>query len=122
MNASSPKSTDGNLRNVVSADRWFEALDQRRVGADANSWIIQVHGVHCEQDGLWIQISSTDDPFSTIVLHLATDTPINDVLTALEHHDRPLDGRPAIVDLAAWPSGVSLNAGAASLLYPQRPH
>jgi len=90
----------------TSADQWFAALDQRRIGAGAGSWIAQVVGVHRDDDGFWVQVSSSEDPFSTIVLHLAPTTPIDDVVTALERHSRSAEGRPALIDLAAWPDRV----------------
>ena len=121
MKVSILETTGGELVDTTSADRWFAALDQRRVGG-ANSWVIQVHGVHCEQDGFWIQLSSTEDPFTTIVLHLAPTTPIGDVLAAIEGHDRSSDGRPAMIDLAGWATRVSISPTASRLLQPRPVH
>lgn len=103
------------------ADQWFAALDQRRIGAGARSWVAQVLGVHCEDDGLWIQLSSSEDPFATIVLHLAPTTPIDDVIAALERHR--YDGRPAIIDVVAWKTPrLTQNPGAVRLMQPQQAH
>jgi hypothetical protein len=105
-----------------SADQWFAALDQRRIGAGAGSWVAQVLGVHCEDDGFWIQLSSSEDSFATIVIHLVSKTPMADVLAALEGHSRPSDGRPAIIDLAAWTTRVAASPSGAGLLPSERAH
>lgn len=124
MNVSTSSSTQrGDPVETTSADQWFAALDQRRIGAGTGSWVVQVLGVHCEDDGFWIQLSSSEDSFATIVLHLAADTPIDDVLAVLERHSRPADGEPAVIDLAAWTTSVSLSPSAAHPLRPsQRAH
>src|SRR5215510_14231418 len=86
------------VATTMSADQWFDVLDQRQVGQSANKWVLQVHGVHRSLDGFWIQVSSTDDPFATIVLHLAPTTSVDEVLRALTQHERPADGQQAIID------------------------
>ena len=104
-----------------SADQWFEVLDQRQVGQSANKWVIQVHGVHSSRDGFWIQVSSTDDPFATIVLHLAPTTPVDIVLQALGQHDRPVDGQQAIIDFSELNTRSS-GTPATSRSSSRRPH
>ena len=121
MSAStSSVTTCGDPVDISSADQWFAALDQRRIGADTGSWVAQVLGVHCEGDGFWVQLASSEDPFATIILHLAATTQIDEVVGALERHTHAVDGRPAVIDLAAWTTRVALSPGAVNLLSPQR--
>lgn len=97
--------------DTSSADRWFSALDQRLIGIGANAWVAQVLGVHGERDGLWIQLAPVNDPFATVVLHLASTTSIEDALVALDRHSRPIDGGQAIIDLAT-PASLDLRGAA----------
>jgi hypothetical protein len=91
----SPRAADIRL-----ADRWFEALDQRRIGAGADSWVAQVLGIHVDEVGtIWIQVTSVDNPYTTIVLHVSASTTVERVTVALEEREAS-DSRPEIIDLA----------------------
>ena len=81
-----------------SADDWFIALDQRRIGDGAAAWIIEVLGIHREPGGHWVQIATSGNPFATLVLRVTASTHLDDVLTALEWQ-RPSDQtKPEIID------------------------
>ena len=122
MNTSTLVAASGDFVDSRSSDQWFAALDQRKIGSGSGNWVVQVQGVHSENDGVWIQISSSEDPFATIVLHLTATTSVGDVLAALERHDHPVDGRPAIIDLAAWTTRVVAGPACAAPPIPHRAH
>jgi len=97
--ASSPNSP--RAADIRLADRWFEALDQRRIGTSAESWVAQVLGIHVDEAGaIWIQLASVDNPYTAIVVHVSPSTTVDRVVTALEERVAS-DARPEIIDIAA---------------------
>jgi hypothetical protein len=85
----------------TAAHRWFEFLDQRRIGAGPDSWVAQVLGVHVDEAGtVWIQLASVDNPFTAVVLHVSHTTSVDRVISALEERAAS-DTRPEIIDIAA---------------------
>ena len=87
--------------DMPSADQWFAALDQRQIVSDAESWTAQVLSVYTEAEGLWIQIAPTDDPCTTVVLHVSPATPIDDVIEALAHRSHAIDKPSPVIELLA---------------------
>jgi hypothetical protein len=87
--------------DIRLADRWFEALDQRQIGIGAESWVAQVLGIHIDEaNTIWIQLTSVDNPYSAIILHVSASTTLDRVIGALA--DRVVsDARPEIIDIAA---------------------
>ena len=88
---------------VASADDWFFALDQRRIGAGSAAWVAQVFGVHRENGELWVQLAPLDRPASAIVLHVSPATHLDDVLEALERRQPASEGKPEVIDLVSRP-------------------
>jgi hypothetical protein len=86
---------------LSAADHWFAALDQRQIGTGPRTWVVQVLGVHGGDDDLWVQIAPSVDPGATIVLHLSSETPVEEALRALEHRAPNVDRKPDIIDLSA---------------------
>jgi hypothetical protein len=84
---------------VASADDWFFALDQRRIGAGAKAWVAQVFGVYRQNGELWVQLAPLDRPASAIVVHVSPATRLDDVLDALEHRHPTGEGKPEVIDL-----------------------
>jgi hypothetical protein len=97
--ASSPNSP--RAADIRLADRWFEALDERRIGTSAESWMAQVLGIHVDEIGtIWIQLASVQDSDAAIVLHVSASTTVDEALIALEERVAS-DARPEIIDIAA---------------------
>ena len=66
-----------------NTDKWFAALDQRRVGTAKNAWDIVVTGVHASGPDCWIQVASADDDRKQVVLHVSPQTTVEAALAAL---------------------------------------
>ena len=99
MNAASFARSRVRPLESLSADEWFGALDQRRIGTGADSWVAQVLGVHSEREGLWVQLAPDDDAGATIVVHLSSSTQLAEVLAALERSGSS-ERRPEVIDLS----------------------
>lgn len=67
----------------MAPEKWFQALDQRRVGTSTNHWDILVTGVHASGQDCWIQVASADDKAKQVVLHVSPTTTVEDALNAL---------------------------------------
>jgi hypothetical protein len=83
-----------------SLDWWFKRLDQLRLGNGSTSCVIEVTGIHPAGSGLWIQIESIGSSRrSGMVLHVSSETPLDQAVAALEGAlAQPLIGR-AVVDV-----------------------
>jgi hypothetical protein len=64
-------------------DRWFRALDQRRVRIGLHEWLLQVTGIYADQDDVWIQIADGAAPGGSILLRVSARTPVDHALQAL---------------------------------------
>lgn len=79
------------------ADRWFRALDQRRIRAGAQRWTAQVVGVHVDFSDVWIQIASLEAPDVSLVLHMSERTTLHEAITAMRD-PRHVEGMVIQVD------------------------
>jgi hypothetical protein len=81
-----PRILPSRLRPLArsSIQWWFEALDNRRIGAARQSRIALVTGIHPDASDLWIQVMPAGDPARQIVLHVSQHTNLYDAVAALE--------------------------------------
>jgi hypothetical protein len=86
--------------DLTSADQWFAALDQRRIGAGGDSWTAVVSGVHPDGAALWIQLAPSDNPYRSIVLHVLATANVESVVSRLTCAADD-EGRPRVIDLTA---------------------
>ena len=70
--------------DVDLVNRWFRALDQRSIHVGMREWLVQVTGILIEEGVLWIQIA--DDPLraGSVVLRVASTTPVDQAVGALQ--------------------------------------
>jgi hypothetical protein len=73
----------GPLELYSELDRWFDAIDHKRIGSGRSSWIAEVVGIHADGEDLWVQVSPTERPGSTVVLRVAVHSPSEGVTAAL---------------------------------------
>jgi hypothetical protein len=110
MTAADVESSHREIIDPAVADRWFAALDQRPIGGASHGWIAQVLGIHVEADGLWLQIGTTGEPVTAILLHVSASTTTEDVLEVLERRAPGANEGPEIVDLTPLARAGSLAA------------
>ena len=79
-------------------DRWFRALDQRRVRIGLHEWLLQVTGIYADRDDVWIQIADGAAPGGSVLLRVSARTSVDhalQVLTQRLHANVP--AHPAII-------------------------
>ncbi len=64
-------------------DRWYRALDYRRITVGTRCWLVLVTGIHVHGNNLWIQISHADNPDESLVLHVKRETSIDSAIAAV---------------------------------------
>jgi hypothetical protein len=64
-------------------DRWFRALDQRRLRIGLHEWLLQVTGIYADHDDVWIQIADGAAPGGSILLRVSARTPVDYALQEL---------------------------------------
>ena len=79
------RSRDAGARSAwIGASRWwFAALDARRLGSGASTWVARVVGIHEVRPHLWIQLES-DDASKRIVMHVTLETRLDEAVTAID--------------------------------------
>lgn len=65
-------------------ERWFRALDQRRIDGETREWVAQVLGIYPVGQEIWIQIAPTDASDQTYVLHVSQWTTVDQAIAALQ--------------------------------------
>src|SRR6188508_2395407 len=70
-------------RSVDLIDRWFRELDQRRIYHGAREWLVEVTGILCEEDVLWIQIASRARQAGSVLLCVRESTSVEQAARAL---------------------------------------
>jgi hypothetical protein len=65
-------------------DRWFRALDQRRIPKGAREWLVQVTGILRDQDVLWIQIADDSRWAGSVLLRVRDTTSVEQAVRALK--------------------------------------
>ena len=79
------------------ADRWFRALDQRRIKAGTQIWVAHVMGIHAEGREIWVQIARGDSLDKSLVLHLSGWTTVSQAISAIRAHSRECDAFPRVI-------------------------
>ena len=64
-------------------DRWYRALDYRRITVGTQYWLALVSGIHVHGNNLWIQISRADNSDESLVLHVSRETSIDSAIAAV---------------------------------------
>ena len=64
-------------------DRWFRELDQRRIYHGAREWLVEVTGILCEEDVLWIQIADQARWAGSVLLRVRATTSVDQAIRAL---------------------------------------
>ena len=64
-------------------DSWFFTLDQRRIGNGPESWLANVTAVRAIGDHYWIQLEEDHNPSRSIVLRVAPEATIDQVIATL---------------------------------------
>ena len=81
MAREAPGAQDRGHSEVV--DRWFRALDQRRVRIGLHEWLLQVTGIYADHDDVWIQLADGCWDGGSVVLRVTSGTTVDQALQAL---------------------------------------
>ena len=82
-------------------DRWFRELDQRRIHHGAREWLVEVTGILCEEDVLWIQIANRKRWAGSVLLCVRPSTPVEQAVRALSLRAPGLFSYPDVIDTRA---------------------
>lgn len=74
---------DEERRSADLIDRWFRELDQRRIYHGAREWPVEVTGILCEDDVLWIQIADRARWAGSVLLRVRPTTSVDQAIRAL---------------------------------------
>jgi hypothetical protein len=77
---------EGQRYSQELADRWFRALDYRRIKTGPRCWIARVMGIHRDDREIWIQIARGNNPEKSVVLHLSGWTTVDQAIAAMKAH------------------------------------
>jgi hypothetical protein len=81
------------------ANRWFRALDQRRIDAGTRCWIAHVMGIHLDGREIWIQIAAGDTSEKSLVLHLSGWTTVDQAITAMKTRPVERESFPRVISV-----------------------
>lgn len=79
------------------ADRWFRALDRRRIRAGTRCWVAQVMGIHSDGREIWVQIARGTSPDKSLVLHLSGWTTVDQAIAAMKAESGNLNAFPRVI-------------------------
>jgi hypothetical protein len=82
-------------------DRWFRALDQRRVRIGLHEWLLQVTGIYEDHDDVWIQIADGCSGGGSVVLRVSSGTSVDHALQALAQRQLIVPAHPDIITATA---------------------
>lgn len=83
-------------RSVDLIDQWFRELDQRRIYHGAREWLVEVTGILCEEDVLWIQIA--DRVPGSVLLCVRATTSVEQAVRALSVRTPGPFSYPDVID------------------------
>jgi hypothetical protein len=86
-------------------DRWFRQLDQRRIRDGAREWSLQVTGILCEDDVVWIQIAEEADWAGSLLLRVRPSTSVEQAVQALASRPPEVAPYPKVIS-TFLPPGV----------------
>lgn len=95
----------GDRGHSDDVDRWFRALDQRRVRIGLHEWLLQVTGIYADHDDVWIQIADGCSDGGSVVLRVSSGTSVDHALQALAQR--------AHVGVPAYPTIITATAASA---------
>src|SRR5689334_14207027 len=61
------------LRERLTPERLFEALDGRAVVVLGRTWHVEIFSVHAEYDATWLQLGLNGDPSFNLLMRMAPD-------------------------------------------------
>jgi hypothetical protein len=93
--------------DVDLVDRWFRALDQHPIHLGMREWHVQVTGILIEEGVLWIQIADDPRRAGSVVLRVASTTPVDQAVGALKSR--------ALVHTTSFPTVISATTTCARL-------
>ena len=96
---------DEQRRSGDLVDRWFRQLDQRRIHDGAREWALQVTGILCEDDVVWIQIAERAERPGSVLLRVRPFTSVEQAVKALASRPAEIAPYPKVVS-TFLPSGV----------------
>ena len=96
---------DDQCGSVALIDRWFRELDQRRIHYGAREWLVEVTGILCEDDVLWIQIADHARWAGSVLLCVWPTTSIDQAVRALTVRTARPFSYPDVINAAPMPSG-----------------
>jgi hypothetical protein len=70
--------------SIDPIDRWFRALDQRRIHKGAREWLVQVTCILRDEDVLWIQIADDSRWAGSVLLRVRPSTSVEQAVWALK--------------------------------------
>lgn len=86
-------------------DRWFRALDQRRIRIGLHEWLLQVTGIYADHDDVWIQLADGVKDGGSILLHVTEGTSVEQALRLLSTRvASPVSTRPLVVAVSVTPA------------------
>jgi hypothetical protein len=77
-------------------DRWFRAIDQRRIHKGAREWLVQVTGILRDEDMLWIQIADDSCRAGSVLLRVRATTSVEQAVRALRSSG-PTSAYPKVI-------------------------
>lgn len=83
---------------MTVCDSWFAALDERRIGNGPASWVAHVTAVRTIGSHNWIQVEEASNPMHSVVLRVAPDATVDQVIAALMMTD--CDCAPDVVPVS----------------------
>ena len=96
-------SIDDERRSGDLVDRWFRQLDQRRIYQGAAEWAVQVTGILCEEDVVWIQIADDSRLAGSVLLRVRPTTSVEQAISALTSRARDAAQYPKVINASARP-------------------
>ena len=92
---------DEECGSLEIVDKWFRQLDQRRIYEGAREWMVQVTGILCEEDVLWIQIADDSRWAGSVLLRVRSTTPVDQAVRALTTRHAGVVSYPKVVTALA---------------------
>ena len=110
--------TEGGARDRGHSEvveRWFRALDQRRVRIGLHEWLLQVTGIYEDNDDVWIQIADGGSDGRSVVLRVSSDTSVDHALHALAQRGLRVPAHPDIITATTSARGHDTRTAVAAL-------
>jgi|RhiMethySRZTD1v2_1073278.scaffolds.fasta_scaffold16798_7 hypothetical protein len=85
--------------DAILIDRWFRALDQRKIRIGLRDWHVQVTGIHIDEADVWIQMTDGRVQGASVLLRVSLTTSVDQAVRALISRGSAANGEqhPVIV-------------------------